>query len=114
LSNADFRDEIVYRLLTDRFYHGAPSNDSGRLDGRGDAVDLRNPVGWHGGDLAGVRQKLQSGHFRSLGFTAVWISPGVIQVPPAGNGGGVNAGKPFVGFHGHWADRFDEIEAHFG
>jgi glycosidase len=114
VSNVDFRDEIVYQLLTDRFYDGDPGNDGGRLDRRGDAADPGNPVGWHGGDLAGVRQKLQSGYFQSMGFTAIWISPVVIQVPPPGNGGGVNAGKPFVGFHGYWADRFDEIEPHFG
>ena len=114
VSNVDFRDEIIYQLLTDRFANGDASNDSGRLDRRGDALDLGNPVGWHGGDLAGVRQKIQSGYFQSMGFTAVWISPVVIQVPPPGNGGGVNAGKPFVGFHGYWADRFDEIEPHFG
>ena len=113
-ANVDFRDEIVYQLLTDRFYNGDPSNDSGRLDRRGDAIDPANPVGWHGGDLAGVKQKIESGYFRSMGFTAVWISPVVIQVPPPGNGGGVNAGKPFVGFHGYWADRFNEIEPHFG
>lgn len=110
----DFRDQIVYQLLTDRFYDGDASNDSGRLDRRGDAVDPTNPVGWHGGDLAGVRQKIESGYFQSMGFTAIWISPVAIQVPAPGNGGGVNAGKPFAGFHGYWADRFDEIEPHFG
>lgn len=111
---ADFRDEIVYQLLTDRFFNGDPGNDSGRLDRRGDMLDLSNPVGWHGGDFAGIRRKLEEGYFQRMGFTAIWISPVVIQVPAPGNGGGVNAGQPFVGFHGYWADRFDTIEPHFG
>lgn len=33
---ADFRDEIIYQLLTDRFLNGDPGNDSGELDRRGD------------------------------------------------------------------------------
>jgi hypothetical protein len=96
-TTSDFRDEIVYQLLTDRFANGNPANDSGRLDRRGDAVDPASPVGWHGGDFDGIRRKIEEGYFRSMGFTAIWISPVVLQVPAPGNGGGVNAGKPFVG-----------------
>ena len=113
-TTADFRDEIVYQLLTDRFSNGDASNDGGLLDRRGDAADLANPVGWHGGDFAGIRRRIEEGYFQRMGFTAIWISPVVLQVPPPGNGGGVNAGKPFVGFHGYWADRFDQLEPHFG
>jgi len=110
----DFRDEIVYQLLTDRFHNGDAANDSGDLSRRGDAADPTNPVGWHGGDFAGVRQKIEEGYFQRLGVTALWISPVVRQVAAAGNGGGVNASRPFAGFHGYWADRFDAIEPHFG
>jgi glycosidase len=113
-TTADFRDEVVYQILTDRFANGDASNDNGQLDRRGDALDLANPVGWHGGDFAGVRRKIEEGYFQRMGFTAIWISPVVLQVPPPGDGGGVNAGMPFVGFHGYWADRFDQLEPHFG
>ena len=113
-SKVDFRDEIVYQILTDRFANGDPGNDSGRLDRPADAVDLANPVGWHGGDFAGIQQKIEQGYFQDLGFTAIWISPVVLQVPPPVNGGGVNSNRPFVGFHGYWADRFDQTEPHFG
>ncbi|HET9694698.1 MAG TPA: alpha-amylase family glycosyl hydrolase [Steroidobacteraceae bacterium] len=110
----DFRDEIVYQLLTDRFDNGDAANDGGELTRRGDATDLTNPVGWHGGDFAGIRRRIEEGYFSRLGVTALWISPVVLQVAPPGNGGGVNANRPFVGFHGYWADRFDAIEPHFG
>jgi glycosidase len=113
-TTSDFRDEVVYQVLTDRFANGDASNDGGLLNRRGDALDLANPVGWHGGDFAGIRRKIEEGYFQRMGFTAIWISPVVLQVPPPGNGGGVNAGKPFVGFHGYWADRFDQVEPHFG
>jgi glycosidase len=110
----DFRDEVVYQLLTDRFHNGDASNDGGDLSRRGDAGDTTNPVGWHGGDFAGIRRKIEEGYFRQLGVTALWISPVVRQVPAPGNGGGVNSTRPFAGFHGYWADRFDAIEPHFG
>jgi glycosidase len=113
-TTADFRDEIVYQILTDRFANGDAGNDGGLLDRRGDASDLGNPVGWHGGDFAGIRRKIEEGYFQRLGFTAIWISPVVLQVPAPGNGGGVNSGKPFAGFHGYWAERFDQVEPHFG
>jgi glycosidase len=114
VTTADFRDEVVYQLLTDRFANGDASNDSGLLNRPGDALDLANPVGWHGGDFAGIERQIEDGYFQRMGFTAIWISPVVLQVPPPGSGGGVNAGKPFVGFHGYWADRFDQVEPHFG
>jgi len=100
-STSEFRDEIVYQLLTDRFFNGDASNDGGSLNRRGDALDRANPVGWHGGDFAGIQRKIEDKYFQSMGFTAIWISPVVLQVPPPGNGGGVNASRPFVGFHGY-------------
>jgi len=114
VTTADFRDEVVYQLLTDRFANGDAGNDGGDLDRRGDAADPASPVGWHGGDFAGIRRKIEEGYFQRMGFTAIWISPVVLQVPPPGNGGGVNSTRPFVGFHGYWADRFDRLEPHFG
>ena len=114
VTETDFRDEIIYFALTDRFANGDPSNDNGRLDRPGDTADPLSPVGWHGGDFAGLRQKIESGYFSRMGFTAIWISPVVLQVPPPGNGGGVNADQPFVGFHGYWAEDFFDIEPHFG
>jgi hypothetical protein len=73
-TTADFRDEVVYQILTDRFANGDASNDSGLLDRRGDAVDRANPVGWHGGDFAGIQRKIEEGYFQRMGFTAIWIS----------------------------------------
>jgi len=114
ITGTDFRDEIIYFALTDRFANGDLSNDNGRLDRPGDTADPLSPVGWHGGDFAGLRQKIEGGYFSRMGFTAIWISPVILQVPPPGNGGGVNADKLFVGFHGYWAEDFFDIEPHFG
>ncbi len=110
----DFSEEIIYWALTDRFANGDPANDDGDLDRAGDAADATNPIGWHGGDFAGIAAKIREGYFQRMGFTAIWISPVVLQVPAPGTGGGVNSGRLFSAFHGYWAERFDAIEPHFG
>ncbi|MEL7447945.1 MAG: alpha-amylase family glycosyl hydrolase [Pseudomonadota bacterium] len=110
----DFRDEVFYWAFTDRFANGDASNDNGDLSRPGDTLNLSNPLGWHGGDFAGIRQKIEEGYFQRMGFTALWISPVVFQVPPTGNGGGPNQNQIFVGYHGYWAEDFLRIEPHFG
>ncbi|MDJ0928570.1 MAG: alpha-amylase family glycosyl hydrolase [Gammaproteobacteria bacterium] len=110
----DFRDEVIYWAMTDRFANGDPSNDNGDLSRIGDAADRTNPVGWHGGDFAGIRQKIEEGYFQRMGFTAIWVSPVVLQVPPSGNGGGPNANQIFASYHGYVAEDFFRIEPHFG
>jgi hypothetical protein len=64
-------DDVVYSLMPDRFANGDTTNDSparspGLLDrGRGRY--------YHGGDLAGIRQRLP--YLKSLGVTAIWLNP---------------------------------------
>ena len=66
----------VYFLLTDRFQNGDPGND--RALGRAhDGALLRN---FEGGDLAGVRRKIEQGYFDSLGVDAIWLTPFVEQI----------------------------------
>jgi glycosidase len=103
---ADFSGEIIYWALTDRFLNGDPSNDNGNGDRRGDEADPSDPIGWHGGDFAGIRQKIEEGYFQGMGFTAIWISPVVLQVPALSNGN--------AAYHGYWPEDWQVIEPHFG
>jgi streptogramin lyase len=101
----DFRDEIIYWAMTDRFFNGDASNDNLPGSRLGDEADPGDLVAWHGGDWAGLKQKIEEGYFQSLGFTAIWISPVVYQQPA------------FFGqaaYHGYWLDNFDDPEPHFG
>ena len=66
-------DEVLYFVLIDRFADGDPNNNP--------RVDLRNPGGWHGGDLKGLTQQLDE--LKDLGITALWINP-VQQQQPRG------------------------------
>jgi glycosidase len=110
----DWRDEVIYFAVTDRFANGNPANDNGPNRDEGDRADLSNPLGWHGGDFAGLKAKIEEGYFRKLGFTALWISPVVLQVPAIAVNSGPNQGKAFAGYHGYWAEDFFKVDPHFG
>ncbi|MDH4029857.1 MAG: alpha-amylase family glycosyl hydrolase, partial [Chromatiales bacterium] len=107
----DFRDEIIYWALTDRFNNGDPLNDDLPGTRTADAADPDNADGWHGGDFAGLKQKIEEGYFQSMGFTAIWISPVVFQVAPTFQN---PAGDDFTAYHGYWLENFDDNEPHFG
>lgn len=109
----DWREEIIYFALTDRFANGNPRNDDGAPGPEGDA-EPENPLAWHGGDFAGISQKIREGYFQKLGFTAIWISPVVLQVPAIPVADGPNQGEMFAGYHGYWAEGFVTVDPHFG
>ncbi|MFD1730337.1 alpha-amylase family glycosyl hydrolase [Deinococcus malanensis] len=111
----DWRDEVIYFALTDRFANGNPANDNGADRNQGDRADTSNPLAWHGGDFAGLKAKIEEGYFKRMGFTAIWVSPVVLQVPAiSGPASGPNAGKLFAGYHGYWAEDFFKVDPHLG
>src|SRR5208282_1574 len=71
-SNNVWRTQSIYQIVTDRFYDGNPANDN--VEG---TYAPSNPTGVHGGDFAGLEQKLD--YIKSLGATAIWISPIVLN-----------------------------------
>ncbi|MEF2279228.1 alpha-amylase family glycosyl hydrolase [Deinococcus sp. YIM 134068] len=110
----DWRDEVIYFAMTDRFANGNPANDNGSNQTTGDAADRTNPLGWHGGDFAGLKTKIEEGYFKRMGFTALWITPVVLQVPAIPVNDGPNQGKAFAGYHGYWAEDFFKVDPHLG
>src|SRR3972149_1098275 len=96
----------VYFLLTDRFQNGDPDND--RALGRAqDGALLRS---FQGGDLAGVRRKLEEGYFDSLGVDAIWLTPFVEQIHAGVDEG---TGKTY-GFHGYWTRDWTAVDPALG
>lgn len=97
----DWRDQVIYFVVTDRFDDGDPTNnDQG-------AGEYRPGSGAHfqGGDFAGLRRRLD--YIRGLGATALWITPPVANVwwdPQAGS----------AGYHGYWARHFAQVDEHLG
>jgi glycosidase len=97
----DWRDQIVYFVMTDRFHDGNPANnDQGA--GEYDPADQRK---YSGGDLQGVIDQMD--YIEELGATAVWITPPVANLwwDPL---------VQFGGYHGYWAHDFKAVDPHLG
>ncbi len=100
----DWRDQILYFVLTDRFADGALANND---QGAGEfAAGVRSR--YNGGDLRGVQQRLD--YIRGLGATGVWITPPVanqwLDMQAADSG--------YAGYHGYWAENFMQVDKHLG
>jgi alpha-amylase len=100
---------IVYFVITDRFLNANPAND--RSYGR--APDGESEIGtFHGGDLAGITQKLEEGYFRDLGVNALWITAPYQQIL----GWVVGGNKEFrhYAYHGYYALDYTVLDANMG
>ena len=100
----DFRDETIYFVVTDRYADGDPSNN----DIYGDEYRPGDLKYYQGGDFRGLMDNLD--HIKDLGFSAVWITPPVMQPP----GRYVNSSQTYdaAGYHGYWAWDFSKIDPH--
>jgi len=97
----DWRDEVLYFVMIDRFDDGDPgNNDQGQ--GEYDPADSRR---FSGGDLAGLTRRLD--YMRALGATALWITPPVANQ-------WWDPRVEYGGYHGYWAQDFTRVDAHFG
>src|SRR5215213_7847184 len=104
---ADFKQEIFYQIVIDRFVDGDPqNNDPPQSAGLYDPTHTHWRAYW-GGDLQGIQQKIS--YLAGLGVTAIWISP------PVDNVNLRSASAEFVtAYHGYHARDFKSIEEHFG
>lgn len=93
----DWRDEVVYQVLVDRFANGDRNNDFN--ENTSDQV----LTSYMGGDWQGLIDQIP--YLQELGVTAIWISPVVANVE-------VDAG--ISSYHGYWTQDFHEVNAHFG
>jgi alpha-amylase len=91
----DWRDEVIYQLLVDRFDDGDLNNDERVVPG---ALGL-----YQGGDWQGVINHLD--YLKTLGVTAIWISPVVRNLETDAN---------FDAYHGYWQQDFTHVNPHFG
>ncbi len=103
----DYRDGTLYLLLVDRFANGNRGID----DPVGDPVTY--PADWHGGDLWGALQVLETGYFEQLGVNAIWLSPLNEQVDGHfGERGGGD--QQIAAYHGYWPVSARDVEPRFG
>ncbi len=97
--NTLWQQQSIYQIITDRFYDGDPSNDN--ADGNYEPGGHRG-TSVHGGDFKGIEQKLD--YIKSLGATAIWISPVVLNARGEFHG---YAGLDFYRVDPHWGTMAD-------
>ncbi len=96
--------DLIYFVFPDRYLNGDISNDS--FPG----YNPRETAYFHGGDLKGLTGTCAAGdnglaRIKKLGFTAVWVTPLVVQQKPTPNG---------AGYHGYWGVDFLNVDPHLG
>ena len=96
--------DLIYFVFPDRYLNGDTSNDNHP------GFDPRDTAFFHGGDLKGLTGTCTSGdnglaRIKKLGFTAVWVTPLVVQQKPTPYG---------AGYHGYWGVDFLDVDPHLG
>lgn len=97
----EWRDQIIYFIMTDRFDDGNPANSN---QGYGE-FDPRYNSHFSGGDLQGILDNLD--YIKGMGATAIWITPPVANQ-------WWDPKVEYGGYHGYWAENFKEVDKHFG
>jgi glycosidase len=104
----DFKKQVIYQIVTDRFFDGDPGNDNPpQSPGMYDATKTNWEFYW-GGDLAGIQQQMQ--YLAGMGITAIWMSPPVQNIDVVAN----LSGTAYAPYHGYWARDMQVISEHFG
>lgn len=105
-SSFDWDEAVIYMTCTDRFYDGNTSND--KAYNTTDVFDKKGSLSYHGGDFAGLEQKLD--YLEDLGVNTIWITP-IVENSDAKTG---DDGIPTTGYHGYWASDFTKLNPHLG
>jgi neopullulanase len=101
--------DVIYLIMPDRFANGDTTNDR---TPKSPAILDRNRKRWyHGGDLAGIRQRLP--YLKSLGITTLWLTP-VYDQNDAEDSKEVYDGQTTTGYHGYGAVDFYNVDEHLG
>ncbi|OLR92146.1 pullulanase-type alpha-1,6-glucosidase [Actinokineospora bangkokensis] len=106
----DVAGERFYFVMPDRFANGDPRNDRGgspSTDRLTTGFDPTDKGFYHGGDLAGLRGKLD--YLDGMGITAIWMTPMFANQWVQGSGADASAG-----YHGYWTTDFTRFDPHFG
>ncbi|MFC4559236.1 alpha-amylase family glycosyl hydrolase [Virgibacillus kekensis] len=82
--------QIIYNVLVDRFNNGDISQT--------EQVNLDDPNAYHGGDLKGITDKLDT--LKELGYTTLVLSPIMDNAPG--------------GFHGYWIENLHKVDPQYG
>ncbi|MBS7409941.1 MAG: cyclomaltodextrinase N-terminal domain-containing protein, partial [Muribaculaceae bacterium] len=93
-------EDALYLMMPDRFADGDESNNSNSTLRYDVAVDRSKPNSRHGGDLAGIRSRLD--YLKQLGVTAIWLTPVLENDMPGGS------------YHGYATTDYYRVDPRFG
>ncbi|HOV14902.1 MAG TPA: alpha-amylase family glycosyl hydrolase, partial [Spirochaetota bacterium] len=99
----EWKDEVIYFAMTDRFADGDPSNNKQTTSG---AETGMTESQYNGGDFQGLINRLD--YIKGLGFTTIWITP------PINNQFWLGGDFQYGGYHGYWASDFKDTDPHYG
>jgi len=100
----DWRDQVIYFMITDRFKDGDTGNNETRFRDNNPATPLHNPADhkkYHGGDLKGIMDNV--GYLTDLGVNSIWITPVVYNM---------REDDGYTGYHGYWAWDMTMMDPH--
>ena len=103
----DWDEAVIYFAVTDRFFDGDASNNDAY--GVGD-YNVGEKGGYHGGDFAGLNQKLD--YLKDLGVNTIWITPIVENITEDQHDNETDTAT--YGYHGYWASDFTKLNKHLG
>lgn len=105
----DWDEAVIYMTCTDRFFDGNKSNN--KEYNKTDEYDPNGALSYHGGDFAGLEQKLD--YLDKLGVNTIWITPIVENSDTTTEDADKNT-IPSTGYHGYWASNFKALNPHLG
>lgn len=92
--------DVLYLIMPDRFADGDTTNNNIGTLTNNVIVDRNNPNARHGGDIKGMQNHL--GYIDSLGVTAIWVNPVLVNDMPGG------------AYHGYATTDYYNIDPRFG
>lgn len=112
--NFEWKNALVYFVITDRFCNGDTTNDVnyGRINDYGS--EQLNAATFHGGDFVGMLQKAREGYFTSLGIDVVWMTDVYEQIHGWMSGSGSINDFPHYGYHGYYPLDYTQIDKNYG
>jgi glycosidase len=112
IGHTSLASQRIYFVMPDRYANGDASNDRGGASGARSATGYDpTDIGWyHGGDLEGLTGSCTDtraglARVKSLGFTAIWLAPVVVQQWVQGDS---------AAYHGYWGLDFTRVDPHLG
>jgi len=102
-------DDAIYLIMPDRFANGNPGNDEPAASPG--LIDRSKGRRYHGGDLAGIRQRLP--YLKDLGVTALWLNP-VYDNTNVLDTKEVYDNEPTTAYHGYHAIDYYAVDEHLG